>query len=206
MTLWPIILNTNSVEELAIERALPVPRWNDLPAYARKDLAGSAYDQSWFDARDDRTRLTVLNLHVKLSGMGLWHYVGKRGNTSVGALEFQASNVNSLKARLANFSDFERPGDSPKEWDSREARVRCSLHFKHLEGWVDDTVQAHIDTYGLSCGSSTVGHICAVALGPAHLLYYDGYQDVLDIRDTLLEQGWDRACLVGKNEPIPRTA
>ena len=198
MTFVPVTVGLTDLASLINQESLPVPLWGDLPGYGQKDLDGSGYDQAWFDAGSAPTRLTVLTCYVKLSGMGLWGYVAGRHNTSTGTLEFQASNIAALKAKLASSAEFNRPADSGA-WDSREARATYSLHFKHFATWADDIVQAHIDAIGLSCGTSGVGGLCAIPLAVPHLLNYDSYQDVFDIRRGLLRQGWDPACLVGKS-------
>src|SRR5262249_56361578 len=77
-----------------------VPYWGQLPVYAQRSLAGAGYEHEWFDETSADTRLTVLNLYVKLSGMNLWNYVrdGDLWTTRDGRLEVRA-DLNPLELR-----------------------------------------------------------------------------------------------------------
>ncbi len=70
-------------------RSLPVPQWDQLPAYAQDDLSPKGYDKSWFDSHNDLMRLTVLNLYVKLNskGLNLWRFVDHEVDSQVGAFQ-----------------------------------------------------------------------------------------------------------------------
>ncbi|NIM95754.1 MAG: DUF4157 domain-containing protein [Anaerolineales bacterium] len=189
------------------QRANPnrrVPFWDQLPAYVQTDLSRPGYDQKWFDARTARTRLTVLNLYVKLKGMKLWRYVLQESSTHNGCLEFTA-DVNGLKRSLRSRWNFRDPEASSRKWDSAEKRATGALHFKHFTGWPTAKVQAHIDQKGLWLGSKWFWWIGIPVTGLRHLAAYDSYQDVYGIRDILLTQGWDPKPLLGKStRPIQR--
>ena len=178
-----------------------VPSWGQLPTYAQCDLSSARYDRAWFDGQPDAIRLTVLNLYVKLRGMdNLWRYVTRRDTTPIGALEFSTRDVVTLRRELTNRPDFTVPQDSLVSWECREKRAACALHFKHFPHWDQAKVQAHIDKVGLGFGGKWSPPIIGpLVMGPAHLADYckHGWQDVPAIRNSLLQQGWDRQPLLG---------
>jgi hypothetical protein len=177
----------------------PVPHWQQLPGYVRTDLTARGYGREWFDKQEDAIRLTVLNLYVKLRGMKLWQFVNRRASTSAGCLEFLTGDVKLLKKELTSRWNFRSPEDSMSEWDSAEKRATGALHFKHFSAWPVNKVQAHIDTAGNWLGSQLFWWIGQPVTGLRHLASYDSYKDVHQIRKILLEQGWDRAPLMGAN-------
>jgi hypothetical protein len=179
-----------------------VPRWKQLPDYARNELALRGYGGQWLDSRPDAIRLTVLNLYVKLRGMDLWKFVLMRGeSTPVGCLEFLTTNVALLKQELTTRWQFRNPEDSTDEWHSPEKRLHGAVHFKHFKGWPVNKVQAHIDRFGRWLGQPQLfwaGQPVGVPI-LLHLADYlcHGWEHVLDVREILLEQGWDPQPLLG---------
>ena len=79
----------------------PVPQWAQLPDYVQSELAASGYDAPWFAQQAPALRLTVLNLYVKLKGLGLWRFVTREQGSQPGALNFCCSTVDDLKAGAA---------------------------------------------------------------------------------------------------------
>lgn len=144
---------------------------------------------------DEKLRLTVLNLYVKLSGMGFWKFVGTPAGIKTGEFNFNCTDEPGLRDTLRKHDDFSDPGEKPGNWDSREQRSSGSLHFKRF----GDIVQAHIDQIGLLPKSKAWWLMPVIPLGHmiAHGATYDSYQDVFGIRDILLGQGWDPAPLKG---------
>ncbi|HEY5912875.1 MAG TPA: DUF4157 domain-containing protein [Verrucomicrobiae bacterium] len=198
------------------EHLVPVPQWEHLPLLAQKELGNKGYDKSWFDARRNNhsTRLTVLNLYVKLRGIqghNLWDYVGTEVDSQTGVLQFKSSKVHDLKTLLKSRADFTSPEDSPDEWSSREMRASGSLHFKHFKNWPEEKVQAHIDQAGLLLKNKAWWLVPVVPLGQMarHAIEYLGYDDFTDvygIRDILVRQGYWAAPLVGVGETVQRKA
>lgn len=179
--------------------AKSVPTWEQLPAYAQRDLQKPGYTKEWFDRADDALRLTVLNLYVKLHGLGLWQYVQAANETKEGCLEFTA-DVDGLRAVLRARRDFRDPAKSKEEWDPAEKRTTGALHFKHFKGWPLTKVQAHIDQAGLWLDSEAFWGVGAPVTGIRHLfkdVLGKGYRDVFGTRDILLQQGWDPKPLLG---------
>jgi hypothetical protein len=195
---------------------LPVPSWDDLPEYAQSALKKTGYDQLWvgkvnLTPTEDHF-LTVLNMLVKLAGMKLWNFVGEPIRYSVGSIEFRAATMDGLRAALAQRSDFSTPDANPDDWESREHRMSGSLHFKHHKKWHDDEehVEAHMDQAGARCGGA-LGAACYPVQGQLHVHEYmrgkikdrfpeydaHDYRNVRDLRQILLDQGWDPAPLVG---------
>jgi hypothetical protein len=185
------------------DESLPVPRWSQLPAYAQSALASKGYDEEWFDGTDDARRLTALNLYVKLSGLGLWNYVGSEDDSKPGILEFICSDVKGFKDTLRSRADFTSPEKSMDDWSSREMKASGSLHIKHFEGWPESKVQAHIDRHGLLLASKWWWLLPFVPLTQMliHGLTYYSYEDVYGIRDLLLAEGWDPLPLKGVGAP-----
>lgn len=179
-----------------------VPRWEQLPDYAQAELAACGCDEAWFTRHggDATMRLTVLNLYVKLRGLGLWRHVGSERDSQLGCLHFLCPDVGALKAVLRERSDFTDPEASPDDWESRERRADGALHFKHFAGWPEAQVQAHIDPHGLLLHSDLWWIVPVVPLGQMvrHGADPTGYQEVYRVRALLLEQGWDRAPLLGR--------
>lgn len=180
-------------------RAIPIPDWANLPKYAQADLAARGYDEAWFASHEDRLRLTVLNLYVKMKGMGLWNLVSDENGAQIGALQFLCTNVDTLKNVLRTREDFTSPEASPNQWSSREMRATAQLHFKHFSGWPASVIQAHIDPHGLLLKSKWWWAFPIIPLGQMviHGLNQEGYRDVIGIRDLLLSQGWDPTPLKG---------
>jgi hypothetical protein len=181
-----------------------VPRWDQLPPDAQRDLASRDYDESWFKEQSPEIRLTVLNLYVKLSGLKLWEFVDTQSNTKVGAIDFLCSRIDAFKETLSNRPDFTSPEKSADEWSSREMRASGQLHFKHFKGWPETQVEAHIDKVGLLLRSKWWWLFPPIPLiqMARHGLDYSGYQDVYGIRKLLLDQGWYPAPLIG----VPQAA
>ncbi len=190
-------------------RTLDVPKWESLPDYARQDLwmvdknkeENSA--RIWFNKLAPAYRLTILNLYVKLKGMGFWQFVEtlRMGpSTQVGCFEFDATDVHLLRRELTLRWNFRSPQDSLKAWDAMEKRYTAALHFKHFEGWGTryvHRVQAHIDIAGVWVASENFFWATVGFTGLRHLYYYDSYKDVYAVREALLKQGWDRQVLLG---------
>ncbi|PWB58134.1 MAG: hypothetical protein C3F18_03015 [Nitrosomonadales bacterium] len=199
----PIPMTSSKIQALQRKsdpnRASPVPQWNQLPAYAQADLMSRYYDQEWFESHDDISRLTVLNMYVKLKGTNLWRFVASESGTGPGTLDFVCTDITGLKNDLRNRDDFTSPEESPAEWSSREMSSRGSLHFKHFKGWPETKVQAHIDQYGLLLRSKWWWLLPIVPLiqMAIHGLTYESYKDAFGVRDILLAQGWDPAPLKG---------
>lgn len=179
-----------------------VPLWSQLPDYAQTELAACGCDAAWFErhASDGAMRLTVLNLYVKLRGLGLWSHVRSEAGSQAGCLHFLCADLGGLKAALRARGDFTNPGASLDEWESRERRAEGALHFKHFSGWPEAQVQAHIDPYGLLLQSELWWLVPVVPLGQMirHGADPTGYAEVHKIRALLLEQGWDPAPLLGR--------
>jgi len=170
----------------------PVPRWNQLPAYARDNLKGRL-DQPSFDALANDLRLTVLNLYVKLQPLGFWGFVGRLRLEAgkEGQFNFSCTNTQNLWNTLCWRDDFEVKGQEVSEnWEAREKRTLGALHFKHF----GDIMQAHIDQVGYY---HTGKLLRTAVLALRHLWNYHSYQDVFGIRDLLLQQGWDSLVLKG---------
>lgn len=177
-----------------------VPFWGQLPDYVQRRLTVAGYHHSWFDTAPPVIRLTVLNISVKLSGMGLWHYVSRPTSTTQGCLEFMASTAAALKRELNSRPEFTFVSESGQAWACREKKATCTLHFKHFSGWSPDQVQAHIDRVGLMFGGKWSPPVLGpLVMGLPHL--HDsrtkGWQEVFDIRDMLLKEGWDPRALLG---------
>ncbi len=179
----------------------PVPQWEHLPPYAQAELAAAGFGADWFGSRrgDDVMRLTVLNLYVKLRGLGLWKFVrGDAGTSTAGCLEFTCSDVSAFRAALDGHPDFTRPGDLDEESTfAREKKADGSLHLKQFDGYAESSrLQAHIDPVGLYSDSEA-----AIPIDPVQALAHwiddeqKGWTDVFKIRALLLSQGWDPAPL-----------
>jgi hypothetical protein len=164
-----------------------VPLWNQLPTYAHKALLDIEpdYDKTWFDSTSAELRLTILNLYVKMSKMGFWSYILEFMDISPGCLHFRCNDVIRLKQELTRRDDFRSPESSMETWDSAEKRGMGSLHFKHFRGWDQAKVQAHID------------RIWVWQNPLQHWITYDSYKHPFEIREVLLQQGWDKAVLTG---------
>lgn len=178
-----------------------VPGWNQLPVRTKADLERCGLNETWFNDHADDLRLTVLNLYVKLKGLGFWHFIGwNESSTSRGCFEFLTPRLASFRKALQERKDFTSPQKSfRKYWNSRELRSSCSLEFKHFEKWPPEKVQAHIDRIGLLPKSKLWWLVPVVPLGhmAAHGLTPDSFKDVFGIRSSLLQQGWDRETLLG---------
>ena len=186
----------------ADEAVGPVPQWAELPDYVQHELTPCGYDATWFteQAPAPLLRLTVLNLYVKLKGLGLWRFVGAESGSQPGCLHFLCTDIEGLRAFLTASSDFTTPQESTVSWDSRERRAVGALHFKQFDGWPLAKVQAHIDPHGLLLHSELWWLIPVVPLGQmlAHAADPTGYTEVYRIRNILLQQGWDPAPLTGR--------
>lgn len=182
----------------------PVPQWAELPDYVQHELTPCGYDAAWFTAQAPVLRLTVLNLYVKLKGLGLWRFVGTEHGSQPGCLHFLCTDIEELRAFLTASSDFTTPQESKVSWDSRERRAVGALHFKQFDGWPVTKVQAHIDPHGLLLHSELWWLIPVVPLGQmlAHAADPTGYTEVYRIRNILLQQGWDPAPLTGRRGPL----
>lgn len=202
----------------ADSKKLPVPQWHQLPAYAQNDLSRSGFDQAWFNGTltTNQDRQTALNLYVKMKGLELWKFVDQRQkDNNDGTILFQCHNVSGsggLKETLTNRSDFSDPDKSPKAWSSRELRAAGALHFKHFSDKNDDIVEAHIDRYGLFFSptwSAILSILFPLAI-PIQMIIHGAtqrsYQDELEIREMLLNQGWDAAPLLGTTLALQRQA
>lgn len=192
----------SSVQRKADPFSIPVPTWERVPEYAQKELELRGYDQTWFESNIDILRLTLLNLYVKLSGLGLWKFVQTQDGHGPGILHFK-TDVTALKQELRDRPDFTSPEESPDQWSSRELRASNALHLKHFKGSPPDQVQAQIDQKGLLFRSKWWWLLPVVPLGQmlAPGLAYYSYQEVVGIRDILLGQGWDPAPLLGVGAP-----
>lgn len=184
-----------------------VPLWDGLPPYAQKDLASRGCQKQLFDSLYPEFRLSVLNLYVKLHGTKIlgrsgWDYVRNLTRSDVGIVDFNPRNLAFLKACLKREPTFADPGEPPPteedDWDSRELRLKYSMHFKHKEAW-GEMVSVHIDPVGLYSGPGAIRKVGAVIFGVPHLMCYYHYKLVEDIRSGLLEQGWDRTPLLGRS-------
>jgi hypothetical protein len=178
------------------QASLPVPWWNQLPSDVQTKLGWCDLDEQRFNSLPDLKRQTVLNLFVKLSGLDLWKYVGEFVNKpDVGNLDFVCFNVPGLMNALRAMGTFTDPGENQDTmWDSREKRGRAPLHIKHFAG--TETIQAHIDRYGLYLNTHWYSTIPGFVAHTADW-FVDGYQEALDVRDILLKQGWYRDALIG---------
>jgi hypothetical protein len=191
--------SAGDIETDDIRSTYQVPQWHNLPKYVQDDLGLSPrnYNQALFQRSSPELRLTVLNLYVKLRGLGLWQFIeGDSGSTSQGALEFTCSNIKDFKKTLHDREDFTSPEESDQEWSSREMRTSGQLHFKHFKD-AGTTVQAHIDQVGL-IPKNKWERVLVPVIGIVHLITYESYKDVYGIRDILLRQGWDPKPLVGE--------
>lgn len=199
------------------------PFWGQLPGHAQVALRRCGWE--WFDRQSDGGRQTVLNLYVKLAGMGLWSHVLRPASAMiaadrVGCLDFYCGNVAALRQALTDRWDFRSPEDpvdrpmsvettaggstitrlpiKSTRWDSAEKRATAALHFKQHEGWAQrNMVEVHIDQAGNWLGSKAFWWAGQPVTGIRHLASYDSYKDVFGIRDLLLKQGWDKETLVG---------
>ncbi len=177
-----------------------VPQWFQLPGLAKRELSAKGYTEAWFNDKNERQRLTVFNIYVKLRGLNLWSYVARESSSGIGIMEFNTGSIKGLKSELHKRRDFTDPESSLHEWSSREKRSEGSLHFKHFKGWPANKVQAHIDKAGLHGG--TVPIIGPLIQAIRHFIDWleDGYKDVFGIRNILLKQGWWREPLIVKSE------
>lgn len=187
-------------------RHAPVPLWFELPQETQTELAERGITSAWFDQQIEATRLTVLNLYVKLRGMHFLHYVwriygeditkpGGRGN-----FHFDA-NVSALKKRLTMDPRFTSPESGSVEWTSREMRYTGALHFKHFQGWSSAKVQAHIDPAGAWLTNPVTRMPAAPWTWTRHGIDYSerGWENVFKIREILLRQGWWPQALLGES-------
>lgn len=177
-----------------------VPDWADLPSYAQDDLGTRKFNADWFEnpkkgGRPD-LRLTVLVCYVKLRSMYLWGFVEEEHSSFPGALQFKSSYSRALKAVLTRRADFTDPEASDDAWSSREKRSIASLHFKKFSG--SHFVQAHLDYFGLLASNSAwVFPPIQAGQALAHAFTPKSFTDVFRLRQALLDQGWDRAPLIG---------
>lgn len=200
----------NELRQFKADSRQTAPPWGTLPEHARSDLAAGGFGKAWFEGHTEMHRQTVLNLYVKLKGMGFWHYVNGDVSTGDGRLEFMCQNVLQLKKELVARSDFVSPEPSLEDWASREMRTAGQLHFKHFPSAPYAAVQAHVDQAGLLFKNPKT--MAVLAPGPSlvqaarHGVSYlcDDYRDVFEIRDRLLGQGWDPASLMGTSGPVPK--
>lgn len=204
----PYVAEVQQIGEIRPTRGgerYPVPRWDQLPQDAQKDLDSRDYDETWFREHDDRPeiRLTVLNLYVKLKGLNLWEFVDTQNNTKLGVMQFLCSRIDGFKDTLRKRDDFTSPEESLEEWSSREMRAMAQLHFKHFKGWPITLVEAHIDQAGLLLRSKWWWLFPPIPLlqMAGHGLSYESYMDVYGIRRILLDQGWYSAPLRGVTAP-----
>jgi len=179
----------------------PVPLWDDLPQTAQTDLVSRGCQEPLFDSLHPEYRLSVVNLYVKLhgtivSGKSAWHYVRNITRADVGIIDFIPRNLAELKTALEREYTFANPGGA--DWDSRELRLKYSMHFKHKSAW-GQMVSVHIDPVGLYTGPGPFRKPEAVIFGIPHLMCYYHYKLVEDIRLGLLGQGWDKGPLLGKS-------
>jgi hypothetical protein len=176
-----------------------VPRWPHLTERARLDLEAAGLDAGTFEPQDDRLRLTVLNLYVKMRSLDLWPFVGRCKAASPGCLEFSARDVEALKRTLVTRWDFQPPRPSAGgAWSAMERRPRGALHLKHFAGWPAGRVQAHIDAAGLWLRHPLFWWAGLPVTGLLHLAAYSSYKDVSRLRALLLQQGADRDVLLGR--------
>jgi hypothetical protein len=177
-----------------------VPRWADVPGEPRRDLSAAGCGEGWFDGQEERIRLTVLILYVKLHGARLWPFVGRRHATSPGSFEFAAADASGLRHELRSRRDFRVRGTTAV-WDALEKRATGALHLKHFRGWPAERVQAHVDAAGLWLRHPTLWWAGLPITGLRHLAAYRSYRDVHRLRRILLDQGCDRALLLGAAGP-----
>ena len=52
-----------------------VPLWERLPEPTRRELSLKGVSREWFNLQSPRRRLTLLNLFVKIRGVGFWGHV-----------------------------------------------------------------------------------------------------------------------------------
>jgi hypothetical protein len=173
-----------------------------LPPLAQRDFVAAQYDKEWYKRSTDLVRVTLLNNYVKLKGMTLWHHVAKRNaktDAAPGLLLFLASDILTLRRVLDRRPDFSWVDSSLDKWTSRESRFKGSLHFKHFANYGVSGMQCHIDQLGLCLRNPILRIPGYIVTGPAHWHDWrtDSYKDVFEIRELLLEQGWDREVLLG---------
>lgn len=196
-----------------IFREKPVPKWDQLRRFDHANLASRGYTKIWFDPKDDKIRLTVLTLYVKLWGLTLggkrlWSFVEKGVAVDSGRLEFhiKLDQFRLFKDLLKLYDSFETPSDSDKKWESIEHRFYGALHFKHFEGdaswpWPINRVQAHIDQVGwrgfADKTTTSKAHPKIWIPAVAHGLSYYSYKDAYIARRILLQQGFDPVPLLG---------
>jgi hypothetical protein len=156
--------------------------WRQLPAKAQEELSNAGFTQEWFDAQPEPTRLTLLDLYVKMSLLKLWRHVKSGQIPRQGDFEFRAVSVAELKRELTERHDFGTPETSVDSWNSGEKAEEAMLHFKHEKDWGQDpvTIQAHIDPVGWSGGNPISW--------ARHLKNHDAYMDPYRIRDVILRK------------------
>jgi hypothetical protein len=184
---------------MTLQITKPVPFWSDLADYVHRDLTSKGLGEQPFDDLSDEFRLSVLNLYVKLRGVTIggdpgWDHLQKIRRVDIGVIDFIPQALGALKAALKAERTFANPyGES---WQSRELRLKDSLHFKHSTDW-GEMVSVHIDPVGLYTGPGAIRKIEAPFIGPVHLVCYYDFQNVEEIRGKLLSQGWDPGPLLG---------
>jgi len=195
----------------------PVPKWDQLRKYDHDRLMEKGYTKIWFDTQiNDKMRLTLLTLYVKLNGLKLgiatpsgdrdsfWSrhvrwWAGKK--FEYGNLEFYVRDIHHLLFDLEILPYMQTPVFKGKYWESIELRFYAALHLKHFDGWPVNQVQAHIDEVGWR--GSADKYITAKAHPKVwipllvHGLSYSSYKDPYIARSYLLEQGWDPVPLIG---------
>lgn len=197
---------TSSVSQAGFVRVLQAkpaakttaPGWDQLPELAKTELGSRNYHKRWYEdsSRTDEQRQAVLNLYVKMRGMGLWDYVTHRDKVTKSSLNFRSASLDDLKAKLRERDDFTTPDESSTKWESREKRARGSLHIKHWGAFTE----AHIDPTGFRFRSSWwwAMPLIPLALMVLHGIDYSGYENPFRVRDILLSQGWWKEPLLGK--------
>lgn len=185
--------------------------WDDLPDHAQKNFDSIGLTKSIFNGQDTthpidaQRRISILNLYIKLNRAKLskttaWRFVNRFRHAGIGTLDFTVTSLSHFKNALNSERTFTNPAASNDSWDSRELRYRYSLHFRHNKKYQDrpEEVSAHIDPIGLYTGPGLWRKPQALLTGPLHLICYHHYRRVENIRDGLLQQGWDLTLLRGK--------
>jgi len=206
------------------DKQRPVPEWKSLPSSTQDDFTKIGYSQQTFDNEKDSNRLAILNTYVKLKGMkvkkgekeeDLWRHVKKIESVVDGQLYFRSNDIGALKQDLTDRWNFRSPEESDKKWDSAEKRREGAIHFKHFEEFEikgrkhtgKDLVEVHVDQAGVWAGNPYLWPAGAPINILPHLFkdyIGKGYTKSFDVREILLEQGWDEQTLNGIPDNKPK--
>jgi hypothetical protein len=114
-----------------------------------------------------RTHLGVVNVYRRMRGLGLWQFVGREDDSTLGNVHFRCTSVPALLAATRALG-FTAPRSQSGFWQVRQRVAHLALHLKHFDGWPDDKLQAHIDPIGVG------GPLVWIR----HVLDWGGYRDV----------------------------